>query len=74
MTEQERLQALETRVSELESQVAQLLQALGHAPLRPSPADTSAPANVHSEKRSPEEKIALFMDCLLYTSPSPRDS
>lgn len=62
MTEQERLQALETRVSELESQVAQLLQALGHAPLRPSPADTSAPANVHSEKRSPEEKIALFMD------------
>ncbi|TRX41928.1 DEAD/DEAH box helicase [Corynebacterium guaraldiae] len=62
MTEQERLQALETRVSELESQVAQLLQALGHAPSRPSPADTSAPANVHSERRSPEEKIALFME------------
>ena len=62
MTEQERLEALETRVGELESQVAQLLQALGHAPSRPSPADTPPPANVHSERRSPEEKIALFMD------------
>lgn len=62
MTEQERLQALETRVSELESQVAQLLQALGHAPSRPSTANTPPPANVHSENRSPEEKLALFMD------------
>ena len=62
MTEQERLQALEIRVSELESQVAQLLQALSHTPSRPSTADTPPPANVHSENRSPEEKIALFMD------------
>lgn len=62
MTEQERLQALETRVSELESQVAQLLQALGHTSSRPSTADTPPPASVHSDNRSPEEKIALFMD------------
>lgn len=62
MTEQERLQALESRVSELESQVAQLLQALGHTPSRPSTADTPPPANVHTVRRSPEEKIALFMD------------
>lgn len=62
MSEQERLQALENRVSELESQVAQLLQALGHAPSHPSTAETPPPANVHSEHRSPEEKIALFMD------------
>ena len=62
MTEQERLRALETRVSELESQVAQLLQTLGHTPSRPSTADTPPPANVHSDTRSPEEKIALFMD------------
>lgn len=61
MTDQKRLQALEIRVSELESQVAQLLQALGHAPSRPSAAGTPPP-NVHSDKRSPEEKIALFMD------------
>ncbi|WP_070670228.1 DEAD/DEAH box helicase [Corynebacterium sp. HMSC078H07] len=62
MTEQERLRALETRVSELESQVAQLLQALGHTPSRPSTADTPPPANVHTVRRSPEEKITLFMD------------
>ncbi|MGV0385123.1 TOTE conflict system archaeo-eukaryotic primase domain-containing protein [Corynebacterium tuberculostearicum] len=62
MTEQERLRALETRVSELESQVAQLLRALGHALSRSRSADTPPPANVHSEKRSPEQKIALFMD------------
>ena len=62
MTEQKRLQALETRVSELESQVAQLLEALGGAPPGPSPADMAPPANVNSEKRSPDEKIALFMD------------
>lgn len=62
MTEQERLRALETRVSELESQVAQLLQTLGHTPSRPSTADTPPPATVHTERRSPEEKIALFMD------------
>ena len=62
MTEQERLRALETRVSELKSQVAQLLQALGHTPSRPSTADTPPPANVHTVRRSPEEKIELFMD------------
>lgn len=62
MTEQERLRALETRVSELETQVAQLLQTLGHTPSRPSTADTPPPANVHTVRRSPEEKIALFMD------------
>ena len=62
MTEQERLRALETRVSELESQVAQLLEALGDTPSRPSPADMVPTANVYSEKRSPDEKIALFMD------------
>ncbi|WP_296133057.1 DEAD/DEAH box helicase [uncultured Corynebacterium sp.] len=62
MTEQERLQALETRVSELESQVAQLLRALGHAPSHPRPSDSPPPTTVHSEKRSPEQKIALFMD------------
>ncbi|MCG7274880.1 DEAD/DEAH box helicase [Corynebacterium singulare] len=62
MTEQERLRALETRVSELESQVAQLLQTLGHTPSRPSAADTPPPANVHTVRRSPEEKITLFMD------------
>ena len=62
MTEQERLRALETRVSELESQVAQLLQALGHTPSRTSASDTPPPANVHTVRRSPEEKIALFME------------
>lgn len=59
MTEQERLRALETRVSELESQVVQLLQTLGHTPSRPSTADTPPPATVHTERRSPEENRTL---------------
>ena len=35
---------------------------------------TDKPLDIHIMAKEPEKFIKLFKDCLLYTSPSPRDS